>query len=135
MAKHPCGCLGVTRQLMSQLSPNMKTHTHNIEVIYSMTRNDGKPCTQADLRTIIDADALDVDTTDSTHRRFSDCLDSILDDAPVLSCGAVTCHALVTITTDDSDEDATADRVGQAVRLPDIDGYDIEFVNATPVSL
>ena len=25
MAKHPCGCLGVTRQLMSQLSPNMKT--------------------------------------------------------------------------------------------------------------
>lgn len=100
-----------------------------------MTRNDGKPCTQADLRTIIDADALDVDTTDSTHRRFSDCLDSILDDAPVLSCGAVTCHALVTITTDDSDEDATADRVGQAVRLPDIDGYDIEFVNATPVSL
>jgi hypothetical protein len=109
------------------------SHTHNIEVIYDFKRNDGEPCTKADLKAVINAPALD--TYWKYGKEFNDCIDSIQDDAPVLACGVVNCHALVTITTDDTDEDATAERVAESVIMPELEGYTATFAGVIPVYL
>jgi hypothetical protein len=109
------------------------SHTHNIEVMFDFTRNDLKACTAGDLRII--AQAFDLSTYWLDGKEFNDSIETIQEDEPTLCCGLVNCHALITITTDDADEDATAERVAEAICPPEIEGYTANLNGVVPVYL
>lgn len=109
------------------------SHTHHIEVMFDFTRNDLKACTKGDLRIV--AKAFDLSTYWLEGKEFNDSIETIQEDEATLGAGLIICHALVTITTDDADEDATAERVAEAVCLPEIEGYTANFNGVVPVYL
>lgn len=110
----------------------MKTklkNNYNFEAIYEFQRKDGKPCTKVDLKSIL---------SNRTEPTFSPAIcgtvNFINDTDLSLGLGKVYCHALINVTTDNENEETSAEETGDGIIFPNLNGYtctlnDIFFID------